>query len=305
MIIVAGSPTEGPVELLVSRATEAGIEVLLLAEERAESWQLEVGVRHGTIRASAVQHGGRVDLGEATGLYLRLTAPRVTGLPADPLQQARQEAATALLTAWADVAPLRVANRPAAMASNNSKPYQAALIRSLGFAVPETLVTNDPAAVRAFREQHGRLVYKSVSGVRSVVHELTGPRLADLHRVRALPTQFQRLLVGTNVRVHVVGEDVHACAVESATIDYRYADGGPSARMSAVTLPDDIAQRCVQVSRALDLPLAGIDLLRDEDDRWWCFEVNPSPAYNCFEEPTGLPIAHSLAGWLAGGQADR
>lgn len=304
MIIVAGSPTEGPVELLLARAEEDGIEVLLLAEERAEAWQLEVGVQQGEIRAGVVDRGARVDLAEATGLYLRLTAPRVTGLPVDPLQEARQGAATALLTAWADVAPLRVANRPSSMASNNSKPYQAALIRAAGFSVPETLVTSDPEAVRSFKEQHGRVVYKSVSGVRSVVHELTGPRLADLHRVRALPTQFQRLLVGMNVRVHVVGEDVHACSVESATIDYRYAEGGTSARMSPVTLPDEVAERCVRVARELDLPLAGIDLLRDEDDRWWCFEANPSPAYNCFEEPTGLPIARSLAAWLAGGRSD-
>ena len=30
------------------------------------------------------------------------------------------------------------------MASNGSKPYQTQLIRAHGFAVPETLITNDP-----------------------------------------------------------------------------------------------------------------------------------------------------------------
>jgi glutathione synthase/RimK-type ligase-like ATP-grasp enzyme len=70
--------------------------------------------------------------------------------------------------------------------------------------------------------------------------------------------------------------------------------------MRPVELPEDIRLRCLEVSAALDLPLAGIDLLRDAEDRWWCFEVNPSPAYSCFEEPTGLPIAAALARWLAG-----
>ena len=303
MIVVAGSPTEGPVELLLSQAAELGVEVVLLDEERAHDWQLEVSIDQGQVGAHALHLGNGVDLSEATGLYLRLTAPNITGLRADPLREARRVASVALLASWSDVAPLRVANRPRSMTSNSSKPYQAALIRASGFGVPETIVTSDPEAVRAFREQYGRIIYKSISGVRSIVHELTGRRLDDLERVRALPTQFQRMLTGVNVRVHVVGTEVHACEVDSSTIDYRYADGGPPAGMRAVELPAAIRERCVGLSQALNLPLAGIDLHRDSDDSWWCFEVNPSPAYNCFEEPTGLPIARSLATWLAGRDA--
>jgi len=300
MIVVAGSPAEGPVELLLARAAELGIEVVLLDEEQAPDWQLEVSVERGRATAHALHRGNRVDLSEATGLYLRLTSPRLAGVRPDPLREARRLASVALLASWSDVAPLRVANRPRAMGSNTSKPYQAALIRAHGFGVPETVLTSDPEAVRAFRARHGRVIYKSASGVRSIVRELSGPRLDDLERVRALPTQFQHLLTGVNVRVHVVGTEVHACEVDSATIDYRYADGGPSAGMRAVELPAALRDRCVALSQALDLPLAGIDLHRDRDGQWWCFEVNPSPAYNCFEEPTGLPIARALARWLAG-----
>jgi glutathione synthase/RimK-type ligase-like ATP-grasp enzyme len=303
MIIVVGSPSEPPVSLLLDRASREGMEVLLLAEEEAHSWQLEVEVRGGVVGAWCGRHGARVDLSRATGLYLRLIGPDVAGLVPDPLRDRRQEAALAAMTAWADVAPLRVANRPRAMSSNTSKPYQAALIRALGFDVPETLVTSDPEEVRRFLRRHGRVVYKSVSGVRSVVHELAGERLDDLERVRHLPTQFQRLLTGTNVRVHVVGDRVHACAVDSETLDYRYPEGGRGTAMTPVELPDDLARRCVRLAEELDLPLAGVDLLHDEDGRWWCFEVNPSPAYSCFEEPTGMPIARSLATWLAGRDA--
>lgn len=303
MIVVVGSPSEPPVGLLLDRAARADIEVLLLAEEEAHAWQLEVEVRGGVVGASCGRHGARIDLTRATGLYLRLSGPEVVGLVPDPLRDRRQDAALAAMTAWADVAALRVANRPTAMMSNTSKPYQAALIRALGFDVPETLVTSDPEEVRRFLRRHGRVVYKSVSGVRSVVHELAGERVEDLERVRDLPTQFQRLLTGTNVRVHVVGARVHACAVDSATIDYRYAEGGPGPEMTPVDLPEDVARGCVRLAQELDLPLAGVDLLHDEDGRWWCFEVNPSPAYSSFEEPTGMPIAHSLATWLAGRDA--
>jgi glutathione synthase/RimK-type ligase-like ATP-grasp enzyme len=214
------------------------------------------------------------------------------------LREERQQAALALVCGWADVTGLRVANRPSAMASNSSKPYQAALIRRHWFSVPETLVTNDPNQVRDFARVHGRLVYKSTSGIRSIVHELSPARTATLDRVRHLPTQFQRLVTGTNVRVHVVGPELFACAIEADTVDYRYREGGAPASMHPVDLPADVTDRCLALSAALDLPLAGIDLLQDTDGRWWCFEVNPSPAYSCFAEPTGLPMAAALARWL-------
>lgn len=301
MIVVVGTPGEEPVARVIEEASAAGVETVVLDEADAAGWNLRVRGDAAGLQARAVVAGREIDLDTATGVYLRLTSPRRRGPAPDVLEQARQAAATGLVTAWADATEVRVANRPRAMASNGSKPYQAALIRSHGLAVPPTIVTNDPEAARRFWHEHGRVIYKSASGVRSIVHELTAQRADSLARVRHLPTQFQRLLEGTNIRAHVVGDEVFACQIESATIDYRYREGTDGATMTAIDLPAGIAARCVGVARALDLPLAGIDLFRDRDDQWWCFEVNPSPAYSCFEEPTGLPIAAALARWLAAG----
>lgn len=301
MIVVVGTAGEDPVARVIGEATAAGVDTVLLDETEAAAWNLRVRGDSTGLQARAVVAGREVDLEAASGVYLRLTAPRRGGPAPDVLEQARQSAAIGLITAWADATGVRVANRPRAMASNGSKPYQAALIRSFGLSVPPTLVTNDPDAARDFWREHGRVIYKSTSGVRSIVHELTAQRAGALARVRHLPTQFQRLLEGTNVRVHVVGDAVFACEIDSETVDYRYREGTDGATMTPIRLPADVAARCVAVSRALDLPLAGIDLFRDRTDQWWCFEVNPSPAYSCFEEPTGLPIAAALAGWLAAG----
>ena len=226
MIIVVGLPTEDPVRRVLEEAARIEIPTLLLAENEAGSWSLRVQATGGKVRAYLDQPDGSVALDEATGLYLRLTAPRQNHQRPDPLRQQRHNAALALVCGWAEVAELRVANRPSAMASNTSKPYQAALIRQIGFSVPETLVTNDPDQVRRFHRRHGRLVYKSTSGVRSIVHELTPGRVATLERVRNLPTQFQQLITGTNVRVHVIGGQTFACEIAAETVDYRYREGG-------------------------------------------------------------------------------
>ena len=302
MIVVVGSREEPPVARVVEEAESIGVEPVVLAEEDAADWDVEVKVADG-IRASTLVGGREVDLADATGLYLRLTSPRVAGPPPDPVRRERHAAALRLVSGWADVAPCRVANRPTAMLTNCSKPYQAALARECGLSVPDTLVTNDPEAVRHFLDHHGRIVHKSTSGVRSIVRELTRTRLVELERVRRLPTQFQQLIQGTNVRVHVIGRDVHAVEIEARTIDYRYAVGARPPSMRATLLPDATREACVRLSRELELPLAGIDLMRDLDGGWWCFEVNPSPAYTWYEEPTGLPMARSLASWLAGQDA--
>ena len=203
------------------------------------------------------------------------------------------------MVAFAELTPARVLNRPSKMASNNSKPYQARLLAAGGFRVPPTLVTTDPAALQAFRELHGEVIYKSTSGVRSVVSRLSDRHEGRLDDIRWCPTQFQRFVPGRDFRVHVVGDQVFATAVISGADDYRYArQQGSSADLFIGDLPEEILDRCRRASRALDLPLTGLDLRYSEDGEWYCFEANPSPCFTFYEERTGQPIAAAIADLL-------
>jgi glutathione synthase/RimK-type ligase-like ATP-grasp enzyme len=200
-----------------------------------------------------------------------------------------------------EVTESRVVNRSDPQGSNGSKPYQAQLIASYGLRVPETLVTNDPAAVLAFRQAHGTIIYKSMSGVRSIVKALDDDELARLDHIRWCPVQFQEFVPGIDVRVHVVNQDVHATEIVSDVLDYRYASrSGGSADLRATELPAELAARCVTLTAGLGLAFAGIDLRIGPDGEATCFEVNPSPAYSYYEANTGQPIAASLARYLAG-----
>jgi glutathione synthase/RimK-type ligase-like ATP-grasp enzyme len=187
------------------------------------------------------------------------------------------------------------------MGSNISKPYQAQWITRVGFHIPPTLVTNDPEAVRSFLEAHGKLIYKSTSSVRSIVQELDETRFKDLYRTRYLPTQFQAFVPGVNIRVHVVGDTVFASEILSEALDYRYADrDGHEVSMVSMVLPTEIEARCRALSQALGLPLCGIDLKRTPSGSYYCFEVNPSPAYSYYEEQTGQPISFAIVNYLNG-----
>jgi glutathione synthase/RimK-type ligase-like ATP-grasp enzyme len=197
---------------------------------------------------------------------------------------------------------MRVVNRVAAMASNGSKPFQAQAILRQGLQTPETLITSDPEAVRDFVSRVGRVVFKSASGVRSIVRELEPGDLARLDQIRWCPVQFQAFVEGRNMRVHTIGDEVFATAITSEATDYRYAQRqtGDPAELEAVELSDELAERCLALARDLNLPFAGIDLKVTPDDEVYCFEVNPSPAYAYYESQTGQPISKALARYLAG-----
>ena len=187
--------------------------------------------------------------------------------------------------------------------SNVSKPYQAQLIRRQGFAIPETLVTNEPELVHEFVSRHGRVVYKSISGTRSIVQTLASSDLSRLEQIRWCPVQFQAYVPGTDARVHVIGDEVFATAIHSDATDYRYAarEELDTVRLAAIELADELAERCVTLARVLQLPFAGIDLRLGPDGEATCFEVNPSPAFTFYELSTGQPIARALARYLLGG----
>src|SRR6185295_12859553 len=130
--------------------------------------------------------------------------PELKDLAPDDPARRHSRAFHEALFRWIEIAPGRVVNRSEPQGSNGSKPYQAQLIAAHGFLPPPTLITNDPEAVLAFREQHGRIIYKSVSGVRSIVRTVEDADLERLDRIRWCPVQFQAALDGVNIRVHVV-----------------------------------------------------------------------------------------------------
>ena len=241
-----------------------------------------------------------------TGVYVRLMddrlLPELADEPQDSPLRRYCRALHETLARWCEVSPARVVNRTAPMASNSSKPYQAQLIRQQGFEIPETLVTNDPAEVLEFHRQHERIIYKSVSGIRSIVQSFEEKDLERLDHIRWCPTQFQEFVEGDNVRVHVVGRQVFATHVSSAATDYRYSaqQVGEAALLEAMDLPEDIAARCVRLSEALGLAFSGIDLKMTADNRVFCFEVNPSPGFSYYEANTGQPISDAVAQFLAG-----
>jgi glutathione synthase/RimK-type ligase-like ATP-grasp enzyme len=198
------------------------------------------------------------------------------------------------LMAFLNASDALIINRQDASATNNSKPYQLSVIRKAGFNIPETFISNDGSLVRKFLSETGEAVYKSISGVRSVVHKVSDTQLGFIDDVEWCPTLFQKVVPGINYRAHVFKDEIHTVRITSDSLDYRY---GKTA-MEPVELPYYVEQQCYQLNNMLGLHFSGIDLMRTDDGEWYCFEVNPSPAYSYFQLNGGVAISEALAKFM-------
>lgn len=292
MIAVMGSPAEPMIERVWSELQRRGARAVLVDTDKMPG-EIALEMRLPELSGAFTWASGRrVDLRSLGAVYNRVGFRPFQG-PARAGEQCM-----AALTPLLNELPCLVINRPRAAQSNASKPFQASLIAGQGWRVPDTLVTSDPELAAEFYDLHGgRVIYKSVSYLRSQVQAMGPADLPRLEMVRNCPVQLQERIEGFDVRVHVLGERaVFASRIETSQSDYRF---DKTTRVSALELPDQLEESCVELSRALGLTMAGIDLRITPSGEPVCFEVNPSPAYTYYEDRTGQPVTAALCDLLA------
>jgi RimK-like ATP-grasp domain len=303
LVFLWGLKADPPLAAVREQLDRLGAPHVFLDQRQVLDTEIHLDVSE-SVDASVRTRDCETDLNAVTAVYLRPydTRQLPTIVNAGPLSSSWRHALEIddILSSWAEITPALVVNRLGAMAANNSKPYQLRQISSLGFGIPETLVTTDPNAAQAFWEGHGTVIYKSVSAIRSRVARLQSEHLKRLEDITWCPTQFQQYVPGTDYRIHVVGDEVFASEVRCEADDYRYPGQHP-VEIRASRLPESVEDRSRRLAAAMHLPVAGIDLRRTPDGDWICFEVNPSPVFTFYEEATGQPIAKAIAKLLANG----
>lgn len=307
VILVCGGLADSVTELVCARLNDCGYAYRFLdlgtyPDGCQIKWHWNGSGPRGFISAP----DWKLDLEELTGVYVRFLGPEgrtpVPNVAPETVPLIHFEYDAGLMTLLEDL-PCAVVNRVDGGMSNNSKVYQALMVRQFGLLTPPTLVTNDPAAARRFYEEHnGEVIYKSLSGIRSIVKRLQPEQFDRLSLLQNGPAQFQAFIPGDNVRVHTVGEEVFPTRVQSDVVDYRYARReGRDVEMEPATLPHDIAESCVRLAQHLDLLFAGIDLKVTPNGEYYCFEVNPCPGFLYYEKYGGQPISLALANLLRDG----
>src|SRR5947209_312854 len=153
MILLWGLPGDTPLTAVRNVLDRMGQVVAFLDQRTILDTEVELCVGR-LVEGKLSTRTQVIDLGEITAAYMRphdtqrLPVVERAGQGSCAWKHA-MDVDDALLS-WSELTSALVVNRRSAMASNNSKPYQGAIIQAMGFAIPDTLITTDPKAARGF-----------------------------------------------------------------------------------------------------------------------------------------------------------
>lgn len=164
-----------------------------------------------------------------------------------------------------------------------------------GFSVPDTLIGNQPASVRAFRMQNeDDIIFKTMASA-DLGAELVAPedrltpglpttRITDDHdamldAVAAVPCLFQRHVRKQHeLRVTVIGDEIFVARIHSqddarTSVDFRNIR--VPIRYEAATLSPDLQRRCIEFVHSYGLVFGAIDLIETPEGTHVFLENNP------------------------------
>jgi hypothetical protein len=198
---------------------------------------------------------------------------------------------------------VRWVNEPLAQTSAR-KPRQLELARRVGLNTPDTLITNDPSAVREFVDRHNsNVVHKALTTPPNKILD-TRKWTADAeHWLSALPlapVMLQEYVAGpVDFRVVVVGEEVFSVKIISgesrSPVDSRL---DLDAQYLPCDLPGEIKGQLLRLMSELNLAFGVADLKMNRVGDLVFLEVNPQGQFLFMEILTGLQIGSSVAEFL-------
>jgi hypothetical protein len=264
--------------------------------EAGASWEIELD-------------GKRIALREVGAAYYR--RPGAPEAPANISDKATREYLSAewsavLRSIW-NALEGRWLSSPFAILRAEDKPRQLELALALGFEIPNTMIGNDFSSVLKFVSDRGvvgkplrhALIDREPAGEVLFTSRLGILELGDRSSVELAPVIYQQEVPKAyDVRVTVIGERVFATAIHSQDHEESEVDWRSGTRLDLVheviSLPETLSQKCVELTRALDLRYGAIDLIADTSDRYWFLETNPNGQWAWIERRTKLPLAAAI-----------
>lgn len=191
-----------------------------------------------------------------------------------------------------------------------SKLEQIYLARECGLDVPETLVTNDPDAVRELIGRCGKVVYKSLTTTDFSEAHWIWTTLLDESRIEQYadnicraPGIFQEFVPKVyELRVTIVGDKIFSVKIVTPSegpgvIDWRLSE--PANNVELATISGGVAEALLRYNQMNGLVFAAHDLIVSPEGRTVFLECNRSGQYHWLEERLGLGISEAIATHLS------
>lgn len=190
-----------------------------------------------------------------------------------------------------------------------NKIYQIILAQELGFKVPSSLVTTVPNKARNFIESNnenciikpikvGLIKDKDYPQI-IFTNKLGKEQINSIERVSNCPTYFQENVQKlADVRVTVVENQVFSAqinsqACEETKIDWRNGEN-INLKYSSIELPITLRQKCLELTKRLNLNYGAIDFILDENNEFIFLEINPNGQWGWIEKRLNLGICNAI-----------
>jgi glutathione synthase/RimK-type ligase-like ATP-grasp enzyme len=209
-------------------------------------------------------------------------------------------------------------NHPDANRRANNKIVQLEAARRAGLSIPDTLLTNDPEQLDAFRRRHAgeQLIVKdldlSVAGAkilgRGVATQLLpADHAPSVESVTSAPFIVQPFVPKEfELRCTLIGTEVFAARIDTPdAVDWRnaYAPDGRRFRdlnrYSAFALPPGVRRALLELAAEFELRFAAIDLIVTPSGECVFLELNPNGQWLWLQRDAGLPLIEAMARELA------
>lgn len=206
----------------------------------------------------------------------------------------------------------------AARAEN--KVLQLAAARELGFTLPDTLISNEPARIRRFLREHerGGAVFKSFRPVTwessdclamLFTARITEAMLPDDALLRLAPGIFQACVPKAHeLRITCMGDELIAARLDSQATptgktDWRVAQLSELS-ITEAELPAELQQRCRALLRRLGLVFGCIDVIVTPEGEHVFLEINQMGQFLWVEEMCpAVPMLQTFCEFLLSGDA--
>lgn len=229
------------------------------------------------------------------------------------LEYSRLEAQVMLTSIRETLGHARWVNRPEDNRAASDKLSQLRDAQLRGFRVPKTLITNDSLAAIKFTEEcggkiiakalrrgtisAGKVFYSNLMDVAMLQRHTMSIAVAPLIFQEPIQKEFEiRAIVVDNM---CFGVKIFSQEHEITSIDWRR--NPLSLRHEIITLPIEVVEHCVAMTRSCRLWFSAFDLIATPEGEYVFLEHNPAGQFAWLEELTGIPIGKKLLEVLSDG----
>jgi hypothetical protein len=311
-VFIVSEPEDVHADAVITKLNERKVKVFRFhPEEFPAGGSITIGV-DGPLTAEIMMPHRRLRSPDVMSAWLRRPRPvkAPVGTEASLARYIELQTNLTIHTVYEAIPQQRWVCSPRALHLAELKGLQLARAKAAGLEVPRTIITNDPAQAKAFRETFDppRCAVKPLRA-ENVAHPGTQGRALTLTRVwdgdvadgsiAAAPLCVQEYIEKqSDWRVTVIGDRIfpvrmHTQELEGSRVDSRGVDPA-TIRHEPMALPPAVEAGIRALLGSFGIRFAAIDLLERPDGSLVFIDLNPNGQWLWIEHVTKLPLVDAM-----------